>query len=293
MGDFIQFLAEQNEIGLGFEKATAKNVNRWLSKNGMAGKFKAERFKPGRGQRSENFPDVSVSSADGNFFIECKQYSRANMLNTKFDLDEDCGAKAHDGLYSELAAQINGSDQFRRFRKFMTSGQKLLGGAKPIDVYLGKKEFDPKKIIPKYNKMVRNGLTEADCKEFDMDNLRKSTAGTVSCALSWRIAGKGTWDICRIKTDFKPYLVGKYGGGAKVKYLQLGENLFIIDSDDNPFGIDVPALPEKVTGLFTLKFTPRFGVGGVYITPRSEITDRLESPADFNNSKKWPSIKGK
>ena len=92
MGDFLRFLAEQNEVGRGVEKKTAKNVNRWLAENGLSGKFKAERFKPGEGQRSELFPDVLVKGADGEFFVECKEYSRANMLNAQFDLDEECSA---------------------------------------------------------------------------------------------------------------------------------------------------------------------------------------------------------
>lgn len=111
----------------------------------------------------------------------------------------------------------------------MTTEQKLLNGTKPIDVYSGKKEFDPRKLIPKYNKLVRNGLTEADCKEFDLDVIRDSTAGALACALAWRLANKCTWDICRIRTDFGPYLAGKYGDDANVKYLQLGENLFVIN----------------------------------------------------------------
>lgn len=175
----------------------------------------------------------------------------------------------------------------------MTTEQKLLNGTKPIDVYSGKKEFDPRKLVPKYNKLVRNGLTEADCKEFDLDVIRDSTAGALACALAWRLANKCTWDICRIRTDFGPYLAGKYGGDAKVKYLQLGENLFVIDAEDNPLNINAPAFPTKIMGLFSLRFTPRFGVGGMYITPRSELIDKLKSEYDFNCCDKWPVIKGK
>ena len=175
----------------------------------------------------------------------------------------------------------------------MTTEQKLLNGTKPIDVYSDKKEFDPRKLIPKYNKLVRNGITEADCKEFDLDIIRSSTAGTLACALAWRLVNKCTWDICRIKTDFGPYLAGKYGGGANVKYLQLGENLFVIDPEDNPLRVDAPAFPVKVMGLFSLRFTPRFGVGGMYITPRSELVGKLESECDFNCRNKWPAVKGK
>lgn len=294
MGNFLRFISEQNEVGLAFEKTTAKNVNKWLAEHGMSGEFKASRFKPGKGQRSENFPDVYVESADGGFFIECKQYSRANMLNARFDIDENCRAKAKDEKYKGLADAINGSDQFGRFREFMTSGQKALGGAKPIDVYAGKAKFDPKKLVPRYNRMVRGGLVEADCKEFDTDVIRKSTAGAMSCALAWRLASRdATWDICRVEADFGPYLLGKYGGDANVKYIQLGPNLFTIDPDDNPLGIDAPAFPEKIEGVFSLRFTPRFGVGGMYITPRSELTGELRSERDFNCRDRWPELKGK
>ena len=69
MGGFLQFIYEQNAIGLAFEKTTAKNINRWLSENGMNGDFKASRFKPGPGQRSENFPDVYVERKNGGGFF--------------------------------------------------------------------------------------------------------------------------------------------------------------------------------------------------------------------------------
>lgn len=73
MGRFLQFILEQNAVGLAFEKTTAKNVNKWLSENGMDDEFKASRFKPAAGQRSEDFPDVYVRRKDGGgFFIECK-----------------------------------------------------------------------------------------------------------------------------------------------------------------------------------------------------------------------------
>ena len=49
MGGFLQFITEQNAIGLAFEKTTAKNVNAWLSEHKMSGKFKASRFKPTKG----------------------------------------------------------------------------------------------------------------------------------------------------------------------------------------------------------------------------------------------------
>lgn len=215
------------------------------------------------------------------------------MINARFDLDETCSAAAKEEKYSGIADAVNGSDQFAKFKRFMTTEQKLLDGIRPIDVYSGKSAFDPRKLVPKYNRLVRNGLTEADCKEFDLDVIRDSTAGALACALAWRLANKCTWDICRIKTDFGPYLAGKYGEGSNVKYLQLGENLFVLNPEDNPLRVDAPAFPAKVMGLFSLRFTPRFGVGGMYITPRSELVDKLESECDFNRRDKWPAVKGK
>ncbi len=141
------------------------------------------------------------------------------MINARFDLDERCNVAAKDEQYAGIADTVNNSEKFGKFRQFMTSGQKLLNNIKPIDVYSGKTKFDPRKLVPKYNRLVRNGLTEADCKEFDLDVIRDSTAGALACALAWRLANNCTWDICRIKTDFGPYLAGKYGGDAKVKYL--------------------------------------------------------------------------
>lgn len=292
MGEFLQFLAEHNQVGLNFEKKTAQNINKWLSENEMSEEFKASRFKPKKGQRSENFPDVYIQKKDGSgFFVECKEYSRANMINARFTINDDCSITTNNPNYKNLAILLSKSEQFNKFKKFMLSKQKLLDNKKPIDIYCGKQEFDVKKLIPKYNKLVRNGFTESDCKEFDLDNIRKSTIGVMSCALAWRLINKCTWDICQIKTNFQPYLLGKYGDDTNVKYLQLGENLFVIDQNDNPLQIDVPALPNKIMGLFTLRFTPRFGVGGMYITPRSEIKDKLLSEIDFNKQSKWPAIK--
>lgn len=215
------------------------------------------------------------------------------MINARFDIDERGNAAARDRKYAGIASIVNKSGQFRKFKSFMTTGQRLLSGAKPLDVYRGKTAFDPRKLIPKYNKLVRNGLVEADCKEFDTETVRESTAGALACALAWRLANKGTWDICRVKTDFGPYLAGKYGDGAAVKYLQLGENLFVVDPEDNPLGLDAPAFPKKVIGLFSLRFTPRFGVGGMYITPRSELVGELLSGRDFNCRDRWPVAEGK
>lgn len=292
MGAFLQFLIEQNTVGLNFEKKTASNINKWLSENNLANEFKASRFKPKQGQRSENFPDVCITKKDGtNFFIECKQYSRANMLNIRFDLDDNCNAVAKDEKYSKIANIINESKPFKIFRKFMTSKQKILNNLKPIDIYNKKIEFNPQKLIPKYNKLVRNGLVESDCKEFDSDVIRKSTSGAMACALAWRLINKGTWDICRIKLNFGPYLIGKYCDDANVKYIQIGENLFVMNENDNPLSLDIPVFPNKINGIFSLRFTPRFDVGGMYITPRSEITDKISSNADFNEHNRWPKSK--
>ena len=77
----------------------------------MSGKFRACRFKPAKGQRSENFPDVYVEQENGEgFFIECKQYSRANMINARFDLDESCEATAKDEKYAGIANAVNSSN---------------------------------------------------------------------------------------------------------------------------------------------------------------------------------------
>ena len=66
-----------------------------------------------------------------------------------------------------------------------------------------------------------------------------------------------------------------------------------MDLEDNPLGLDAPPFPERIMGLFSLRFTPRFGVGGMYITPRSELIDKLKSEYDFNCRDRWPVIKGK
>lgn len=86
---------------------------------------------------------------------------------------------------------------------------------------------------------------------------------------------------------------GHYKNGKKipVRYIQFNDKLFQTSANENPFNLkDVPVFPSDIDGKFALKFTPRFGTGSIYITPRSEITTKLSSDYSFNDKKKWPTI---
>ena len=79
------------------------------------------------------------------------------------------------------------------------------------------------------------------------------------------------------------------GKAESAKYIQFGDDKLFRTSEDNPLNlVDVPVFPADINGEFTLKFTPRFGTGSVYITPRSEITSDLVSDYSFIDKKKWP-----
>ena len=64
----------------------------------------------------------------------------------------------------------------------------------------------------------------------------------------------------------------------------------MLDEDDNPLGVSCSALPQDLVGKFDLKFTPRFGTGSMYLTPRSKMLSKLESNASFKTKERWPSL---
>lgn len=74
-----------------------------------------------------------------------------------------------------------------------------------------------------------------------------------------------------------------------VAYIQFNDKLFTVNDGFNPLSlVDVPEFPSDVVGKFTIKFTPRFGTGSVYVTSRSEITSDFDSKFSFNDKNRWP-----
>lgn len=166
------------------------------------------------------------------------------------------------------------------------------------DLYFKKQDVDDKflaSLIKQYNKIVKNGNVESDCKEFKADNIRNSTKNTLACALCWRLIDPNhTWDICHIKDiDFFGDLIRHHYQSEKkipAKYIQMNDSLFVFSKSDNPLCLACSEFPEKLSGRFDLKFTPRFGTGACYVTPRSEINGKLESDSSFLNKDRFPKL---
>lgn len=302
---FGEFLAEANAVGSDFEQKTAKMINEWLKSNGLSKRFRAKRYQSVNESRDEDFSDIVIEdlSTGKSFFVECKNADRTNVLNLKLDISEGgnlfaAGKNANEAerKYSDLVHNMQECADFRKFWKFMTSGNSLIGGAKPTDYYFGEK--DPDKALPslikKYNQLVKDGKTESDCKTFGK-KLRDSTKGQLVAALCWRLTDPDhtTWDICKIDNvpDFGQMICGHYATEKEipVAYIQFNDKLFTVNDGFNPLGlVDVPEFPSDVVGKFAIKFTPRFGTGSVYVTPRSEITSDFDSKFSFNDKNKWP-----
>jgi len=182
---------------------------------------------------------------------------------------------------------------------FFQEPNDLVGGKAPADFYFNRTDATDKDInslIDDYNAMVNGGETESDNKKFDKRLIRESTRNMLVVGLLWRLYDKrNTWDICCAEgLDFFGELIRKHYLEDKeipAKYLQFGDDLFISDPNDNPLSINCDSLPEQINGKFYLKFTPRFGTGSMYITPRSSITDQLVSQTSFTDEDRWPSVK--
>ena len=313
---FREFLAEANAVGSGFEQKTADMVSKWLVKNNLASKYSAKRFQQlseDDGSRDEDFSDVVVEErkTGSKFFIECKEFERSNVLNLQFDIKADgqlipvAGKKrtaldeAETERVSGLVKSIKGCGGYSDFIDFLNTRNKFIKNLRPADFWSDTECEDAKRFLPSlisaYNKLVKSGKVEADCKEFDVKKLRDSTLNQLVCALCWRLSDPDnrTWDICKIDDipDFGKLVRRHYSDGKakSAKYIQFGDDKLFRTSDDNPLNLaDVPIFPADIDGEFTLKFTPRFGTGSIYVTPRSEITSDLVSNYSFINKEKWP-----
>lgn len=325
MMTFKQFLSEANAAGSKFEQKVADAVQDWIEKNGLQKKWKASRFQSvteDEGSRDEYFSDVVVEDLESGwqFFIECKQNGADNIITTMFDIKEvDNGPDAKmrefylvpvEGKSREeipsgtgdprnaLAHDLVCNDDFGQFSEFISQPCELLGDACPADFLLGEAEVpDPmlSKLLNAYNKLVDDGKTESDCKKFDGKLIRESTRGTLAVALAWRLVDQThTWDICKMEDFNIGDLIRNHYAEEKAipaKYMQLGENgTYLLQDGDNPLGITCAALPDEVIGSFWLKFTPRFGTGSMYITPRSKTTGELPSTTSFLDEDNLPQL---
>lgn len=74
---------------------------------------------------------------------------------------------------------------------------------KPSELYFNREDVSDKtlnNLMARYNKFLKSGQAEADCKPFDSKLVREKTRNMLACALCWRLADpKRTWDICTIE----------------------------------------------------------------------------------------------
>lgn len=310
---FMDFVAEANRRGSAFERRVASMVQKWLASNGLSRKWKAYRYqtlKEDDGARAEDYSDVAVEDlrTGERFFVECKEFEAANVLNVRFDVGSDGSLSPVRGAGRErlagedaealapLTSAILESDGFRSFVEFLNARTPLLRNLRPAAFWDDAETDDAARfvgpLIRKYNKEVKSGGVQADCKQFDGDNLRKSTLNQLVVALCWRLSDSSrTWDICRVRVPEAGAMLRRHCSdemAEPAKYVQFGEDRLFATSSEDPLGISAPAFPASAECDFWLKFTPRFGVGGMYVTPRSEMTTELSSPYTFLDEDRWP-----
>ena len=323
MISFLQFLNEANAAGSKFEQAVADAVQDWIVKNGLQKKWKASRFQTvteDEGTRDEDFSDVVVEDLETGeqFFIECKQNGADNIITTMFDIRENDNksetqhrefylvpveGKSRDEIQSGaddprnvLAHDLACNEDFQQFNEFISQPCELLDDACPADFLLDKEDVTDQmlnKLMKAYNKLVDDGKTEADCKKFDGKLIRESTRNTLAVALARRLVDpRHTWDICKMEDFNIGNLIRNHYAKEKAipaKYMQLGKDgTYILQAGDNPLNLDCQVLPKEVIGSFWLKFTPRFGTGSMYITPRSKTTGELPETTSFMDEEKLP-----
>lgn len=309
---FLSYLKESNSAGSAFEIQIAKCVKRWIKSNKLTDKFEAKRYQTVEEEetgRDEDFSDVVVIDKQSNeqFFIECKQAVKTNIVTTQFDISEDFIAYpvygterdlVEDNITLKLADDINNNEQFKQFISFLQTENDHLNGKPPSYYFFNKEEVTDQllhKLMKQYNKLVDDEQVEADCKKFDLTLVRDTTRNMLACGICWRLSDlQHTWDICHIEDI--PYfgqLVRQHYLHNKTipaKYLQMNDELFVLDENDNPFNIQCTIFPTQILGKFDLKFTPRFGTGSMYITPRSKILSDIKSSSSFMTEERWPKI---
>lgn len=313
--DFLNFLVEANANGSSFEAKVAESVQRWIESNGLADKFSATRYQSlteDDGNRDEDYSDVIVTDLETNsgFFIECKQNVKDNCVTIQFDISPDdyslipVRGKSREQFEApepviELARLIFDNDEYKKFIEFLSNEQTIASiTCRPMDFYFGQADAtDPQltKLIHAYNSLVKSGEVESDNKPFKTSLIRESTRNMLACALLWRLYDESnTWDICHVKDipNFKQLVVDHYLESKEIPamYMQLGkENLFLL-GPNNPLNIKCSEIPDDISGQYDLKFTPRFGTGSVYVTPRSKITTEMTSDCSFMDKKRLPTL---
>ena len=317
MTSFLDFagimLCESNSAGQKFEAKIARNVKKWIAENSLQDKLEAKHYqaksslKEDEG-RDEDYSDIEIqiNGSDKKIFIECKE-KKANFVTTQFDINENGTVtpvagknrdkKIEDEATLKLVEMIQENDGFQSFIEFLQLDNDFLDGMKPSDLYFNREEVSDKtlsSLMSRYNKFLKTGEAEADCKPFDSKLVREKTRNMLACGLCWRLSDPSkTWDICTIKDiPFFSDLILAHYASKKIpaKYIQIDDDLFILDSNDNPLKIDCTQLPRDLIGRFDLKFTPRFGTGSMYVTPRSKLLSQLQSNASFKSSERWPKL---
>lgn len=310
MLSFNGYLNESNKAGKPFEIEVMHSVEKWLHAMDLDSRFTVELYGDSTSQsldgRSEDYSDILVKDLDDNiFFIECKKSVKTNIVTTQFDISHEftlipvvgkSRTPLQDELSLKLAMDLSQTDEYMKFVQFLQRKMALLNGKCPADFYFNNElatDSQLNKAISKYNSMVDHGEVEADCKKFDGDVIREATRNMLLCGLCWRLYDKSnTWDICHLndipyfsQLVRQHYLIGK---SIPAKYMQMSNELFVMSSTDNPFNIECSEFPSDVLGKFDLKFTPRFGSGSMYVTPRSKIISDIESNSSFIDESRWP-----
>lgn len=279
MRTFLTFLFEANAVGSKFEKQTADMVNMWLKKNNLQKQYDVRRFQSvfeNKKVRDEEYSDILVENlkTGEKFFIECKEADRSNVINMQFDIRESgklvpvksAGRKELDETelndVQPFIDIISNNDEYKTFIDFLNTENNLLDGICPAEYYFKRNKNSDvlSKLIKQYNALVKHGGVEADCKTFDIKNIRKSTIPVLICALCWRLSEpeNRTWDICHVSDipNFGDMIRRHYSSGKKIpaRYIQFNDKLFQTD-DENPFNLkDVPIFPSDIAGKFALKF---------------------------------------
>lgn len=310
---FIDFIFEANSAGSSFEVRVAQAINDWIKSQKLSDKFKACRYQTlseDDGNRDEDFSDVVVTNlkTDSQFFVECKQSSKDNCVTTQFDISEDdfsvIPVRGRDrtavpdgSVMYNLAADISENAEYQAFIDFLRSPISTLKTSHcPADLYFNHYDIsdnDLMHLIDEYNELVKNDDVESDNKPFKKTLIRESTRNMLAVSLLWRLNDDvNTWDICHIKDIpyFSQLITEHYvdNKAITVDYIQLGKEFLFQLSDQNPFDINCSRFPVDILGQYDLKFTPRFGTGSMYVTPRSKISSQLQSKNSFLDKKRLP-----
>lgn len=314
MTSFLDFagimMSEANSAGYKFEVKIAKNIKKWVLENGLSNKLESSHYQAKNSLkendgRDEDYSGVMIKMLESGekIFIECKE-KKANFITPQFDINENgivtpvigkCHEEAVDRASLRLTEMIQEDNGLQKFVEFLQLDNDLLDGMKPSELYYSRQDVSDKilsSLMSKYNRFLKSGEAESDCKPFDQKLVREKTRNMLACGLCWRLGDpRRTWDICTVKDIpfFSDLILAHYHSKRiPAKYIQVDDDLFILDKKDNPLKIDCVELPRDLVGRFVLKFTPHFGTGSMCVSSRSKLLSSLESNTSFKSQEKWP-----